>query len=156
VALRLGFLRIKYEIHRFVFKKAKELVVKYGYNEIKDVGKKTPLMILIRQVKNNFIVYLLFIAMAISFVVDKDITAYTILAVIILVIFSGFIQEYKAEEAIESLKKMVTPISVVIRDGAEKEIDSQRNSAGGYFDIKNWRKNSCRLCHIRAKRIIGK
>lgn len=77
----------------------KNLLKDYGYNELKDAGKTTVLSILRRQIKNNFIVYLLLASMIIAFVVGKDVTAYTILAVICIVIFSGFIQEYKAEKA---------------------------------------------------------
>lgn len=103
----------------------KSLLKSYGYNELKDAGKKTVLSIFLRQIKNNFIVYLLLASMIISFFVGKDVTAFTILAVICIVIFSGFIQEYKAEEAVENLKKMVSPISLLIRNGKEKEVSSK-------------------------------
>jgi Ca2+-transporting ATPase len=121
-------------------KKAKELLGVYGYNELTETDKKTALSILLRQVKNNFIVYLLFAAMVISFFVGKDITAYTILAVILAVVFSGFIQEYKAEEALESLKKMVVPMSLVLRDGKEKEIDSKEIVPGDILILRSGKK----------------
>ena len=103
----------------------KKLREQFGPNEIKDVAKVTPFKIFIRQIKQNFIIYLLFVAMALSFFVDKDITAYTILGVILVVIFSGFIQEYKAEKSIESLKNMIMPVSLVIREGKEMEAYSE-------------------------------
>lgn len=106
-------------------KQANKLLEKCGTNEIQDLGKISPLKILLRQVKSNFIVYLLLVAMIISFFVNKNITAYTILIVLIVVISTGFFQEYKAEKAVESLKKMVMPISIVIRDNQEKEIPSK-------------------------------
>jgi len=97
---------------------------KFGANEIKDLSKINPFKILLRQVKNNFVLYLLFIAMIISFFVGKSITAYTILVVILMVIIVGFVQEYKAERAINALKNMLVPVSIVIRDGKEQEIKS--------------------------------
>jgi len=106
-------------------KQAKKRLDEYGTNEIKDIGKKSPLGILLKQVKNNFIFYLLTIAMFVSFIVGKSLTAYVILAVILVVIFTGFFQEYKAEKAIESLKKMVMPISIVIRNREEQEIPTK-------------------------------
>lgn len=103
---------------------ASELFNKYGPNEIKDINKVSPLTILFRQVKKNFIIYLLVFAAVISFFVGKSITAYTISAVIFMVIFVGFIQEYRAEKAISSLKKMIMPVSIAIRGGRKKEVPS--------------------------------
>jgi P-type Ca2+ transporter type 2C len=104
---------------------AKKELEKYGYNELKESNKASWYSILFRQVKSNFIVYFLFVAMILSFFVEKSVTAYTILAVIVLVIGVGFFQEYKAEKAVEALKGMLMPISVVLRDGKEKEIPSK-------------------------------
>ncbi|MFA4953160.1 MAG: cation-transporting P-type ATPase [Candidatus Pacearchaeota archaeon] len=106
-------------------KEAEKRLKEYGFNELKEILHISPLKILLRQIKNNFVVYLLFVAMLISFFVGKSITAYTILAVIILVVSAGFFQEYKAEKSIAALKKMIMPISIVIRDGKEIEIPSK-------------------------------
>lgn len=103
---------------------ASELLKKYGPNEIKDINKVSPFTILFRQVRKNFIIYLLVFASLLSFFVGKSITAYTIGAVIFMVIFVGFIQEYRAEKAISSLKKMIMPVSIVIRGGRKKEVSS--------------------------------
>jgi P-type Ca2+ transporter type 2C len=102
----------------------KDLRQRFGANEIKDTRKQTPFKIFMRQIKKNFIIYLLTAAMILSFLVGKDITGYTILAVIFVVVFSGFIQEYKAEKAIESLKNMIMPVSVVIRNSKITEVPS--------------------------------
>ncbi|MDP1710520.1 MAG: cation-transporting P-type ATPase, partial [candidate division WWE3 bacterium] len=106
-------------------KEAQKLKEQHGDNEIKDVGRTTPFTILIRQIRKNFIIYLLLVAAILSFIVGKDITAYTILAVVMAVVISGFIQEYKAEKAIESLRGMLLPFSIVIRNGKEKDISSK-------------------------------
>lgn len=98
---------------------------KFGSNEIREVKTTRPIKILLRQIKNNFVVYLLFAAMILSFSVGKSITSYTILAVILLVVLTGFIQEYRAERAIKALRGMLMPVSIVIRDGKEIEIPSK-------------------------------
>jgi len=103
---------------------AQKLLEKYGPNELKETSKTTALSILFRQVKNNFIIYLLTAALIISFFVGKTLTAYVILGVMIMVIVTGFVQEYKADKAVKALKKMLTHTSIVIRDGKEIEIDS--------------------------------
>lgn len=101
---------------------AESALSRFGKNEISDVNKITPLGILFRQVKKNFVIYLLAFTAIISFLVGKDITAYTILAVITLVVVVGFIQEYRAEAAVSALKRMVNQMSVVIRNGKKEEI----------------------------------
>lgn len=97
----------------------------FGYNEIIDTSKATPLKILLRQIQNNFVIYMLAAASEISFFVGKPVTAYTILAVIVAVIFVGFIQEYKAEEAVSKLKNMLMVYSVVFRGSKKTEVPSR-------------------------------
>lgn len=105
-------------------KEAKELLSKYGRNEIKQSKHNTPLRILLRQIKTNPVIYLMFGALIISLVVGKIATAYVVLGVILIVIGVGFFQEFKAERSIEALKSMIASISTVRRDNKEIEIDS--------------------------------
>ncbi len=121
-------------------KQAEKLLEKFGPNSIRDVSKATPLKLLIRQVKSNFMVYLLFAAMLISFFVGKSVTAYTILAVIFMVVFFGFVQEYKSEKAIGALKDMIVPVSIVIRDGKEQEVKSSSLVPGDIVVLRNGEK----------------
>lgn len=116
---------------------AEKKLKQYGFNEIKDINKISPFGILLRQVKKNFIIYLLTFAAVISFLVGKSITAYTIIAVIILVIGAGFIQEFRAERSIHALRKMIMPISIVIRDGKEKNIPSKNLVPGDIIILRN-------------------
>src|SRR3989344_6216845 len=121
-------------------KEAEKRLGKYGLNEIRDISKTTPLKILLRQIKSNFIVYLLAVAMFISFFIGKSVTAYTILAIIFMVISVGFIQEYKSEQAISALKNMLVPVSIVIRDGKEQEIQSAIIVPGDIILLRNGEK----------------
>ncbi|MBU0959567.1 MAG: cation-transporting P-type ATPase, partial [Nanoarchaeota archaeon] len=102
-------------------KEAKKKLEQYGPNEIKEISNNSPFKILLRQIKSNFIIYLLLIATVLSFIVGKNVTGYTILVVILMVIVVGFMQEYRAEKALKMLKKMIMPVSITIRDGKEKE-----------------------------------
>ncbi len=100
-------------------------LTQYGYNEIRELLHVSPIKILFRQIKSNFVIFLLVFALLISFFVGKTITAYTILIVIFLVIFLGFTQEYRAEKSILALRQMIMPVSIVIRDGKEQDIPSR-------------------------------
>jgi len=135
-------------------KEALKRLQQYGYNEIKQYAIVSPFKILLRQVKNNFVVYLLCVAMLISFFVGKTITGYVLIAVIGIVIFVGFIQEYRAEKAIQALKGMLTPISTVIRDGKEKEIPSREIVPGDLIVLRSGEKVPADAVIIEEKDLL--
>jgi Ca2+-transporting ATPase len=134
-------------------KEVKDNLSKYSYNEIREVSGVSPLRILVRQVRKNSITYLLFFAMIISFFVGKTVTAYTILGVLLMVIIVSFFQEYKAERAIEALKKMIMPISIVIRDGAEKEIQTRELVPGDIILLRTGEKVPADCMILEAKEL---
>ncbi len=135
-------------------KEVKKRLKKYGYNEIIELLKVSPLQILFRQIKKNFIIYLLFVAMLISFFVGESVTAYAISGVIVVVISVGFVQEYRAEKAIKALKQMVVPISIVIRDGKEKEILSKEIVPGDIVILRSGEKIPADCIILKEKELI--
>lgn len=135
-------------------KEAENNLKKFGLNEIKDLSKTNPIKILFRQIKNNFIIYLLFLSVIISFSVGKSITAYTLIFVIIMVVGIGFIQEYRSEKAINALKSMLTPISIVIRDGKEQEIESKYLVPGDILILKNGEKIPADCLILEEKELL--
>ncbi|MBU1557339.1 HAD-IC family P-type ATPase [Patescibacteria group bacterium] len=91
---------------------------KYGPNKLPD-EKKLPLFVLfLRQFKNPLI-YILFSAFVISFFTDHYVDAGIILVVILISSVVGFFQEYKANNALEQLKKLVHYKAKVRREGKE-------------------------------------
>ena len=131
------------------------LLKQYGPNEIVEGTKVTPLQILLRQVQKNYVVYMLIVAALVSFLVGKTFTAYTIVAVILSVIVVGFIQEYKAEKSISSLKSMIMPVSIVIRDGIKKEIPTRELVPGDILILGNGEKipADCELLEDHGLRV---
>ena len=121
-------------------KEAEARLKQYGYNEIKELIHISPLKILLRQIKKNFVVYLLLAAVLISFFVRETATAYTISVVLIAIVAIGFFQEYKAERAIKALKQMVMPVSIVIRDGKETEVQSREIVIGDVIVLRTGEK----------------
>lgn len=77
-----------------------------------------------RQFK-SLLVLILILAAILSFLVGDKIDALAILSIIILNALLGFIQEWKAETALQNLKKMLSPRCRVIRHGVEQEIDAE-------------------------------
>lgn len=112
----------------------------FGFNEIRDLHKANPLKILFRQVRKNFILYLLLFAAVISFFVGEAITGYTVLFVIAMVVTISFIQEYRAEKAIQALKQMIVPVSITVRDGKEQEVLSRELVPGDIIILRSGEK----------------
>jgi Ca2+-transporting ATPase len=96
----------------------------YGYNELKQEKKISPFALFISQFKDLLIVILL-VAIVLSFVIGEWIDALIILAIVIFCAVLGFTQEYRAERALEALKKMLSPTITVLRQGVEEEIPSK-------------------------------
>jgi len=96
----------------------------YGYNELKERKRVTPLQIFLGQFKDVFVIMLL-IATAISFAIGEVVDAATIAAIVILNSIVGFIQEYRSEKAIEAMKKLTAPKARVLRDGGEEMISAR-------------------------------
>ncbi len=117
-------------------KEAERLLAEFGPNEIRELFRVSSLHILLRQIENNFIVYLLSAAAMISFVIEDTITGYAIVAILVVIIAAGFMQEYRAEKALKALKKLVTPISIVVRDGKEREIPSVNLVPGDVVSLR--------------------
>jgi Ca2+-transporting ATPase len=97
---------------------------KFGPNELRQEEKISPLALFLGQFKNLLIIILL-IAIVLSVAVGEVIDAVMIGAIVILSAVLGFIQEYKAERALEALKKMLSPTITVLRDGREADIPSR-------------------------------
>jgi Ca2+-transporting ATPase len=93
----------------------------FGPNELEKGKRISPLKIFVRQFKEILILILL-IAVLISAILGETLDAMAILAIVIACASLGFFQEYRAEKALEALKKMAAPKAFVIRDGKEKEI----------------------------------
>ncbi|MBC7328211.1 calcium-transporting P-type ATPase, PMR1-type [bacterium] len=97
----------------------------YGPNELKETRRRHPLLMFLSQFADFLIIVL--IAAAIISLLTGEITDFAvIIAVLILNALMGFIQEYRAEKAIQALKKMATPFARVIREGKVREIPSNQ------------------------------
>ncbi len=102
----------------------KNRLSQYGQNRLAEEEDVSKLKILLDQFKSPLIYILLFAAM-VTTLLKEYIDTGVILTVVILNTIIGFIQEYKAEESVRALKKMVVPRARVLRSGKEKEINSE-------------------------------
>lgn len=100
-----------------------------GYNELAEKKGKHPLLVFLEQF-SNILVLLLIAAAGVSAFLGEWIDAIAIMAIVVLNAVFGFVQEYRAEQAIAALKKLVTPKARVLRDGKEISIESKYLAPG--------------------------
>lgn len=96
----------------------------YGPNKLAEEERISKIKIFLHQFTSPLI-YILIIAGIVTIFLGEYIDSGVIIAVVMLNAIIGYIQEYKAEESVRALKKMVVPKAKVIRDGFEKEINSE-------------------------------
>ncbi len=105
-------------------KEAQRRLEKYGKNIIERKHRISALKIFLKQFLNPLVIILI-IATVVVFIFKEYLDGIAILIILLLNAILGFFQEYKAEKAIELLRKLSTPNSRVVRDGKEKIISSE-------------------------------
>lgn len=103
---------------------AKHRVEVYGPNELVRIEKSPWYQVFLRQF-TNVLILILIVAAAISLAIGELGDAVTILVIIVLNGILGFVQEFKAENAIEVLRKMLHPKCKVLRASKEQIIDAK-------------------------------
>jgi len=93
----------------------------YGPNELRAEDKTPPWRRFVAQF-NDFMIWVLFAAVAISAFEGQVPEAIAITAILLLNGVLGFVQEYRAEQALKALEQMSAPAATVVRDGVETDI----------------------------------
>lgn len=93
----------------------------YGFNELKQKPKKTIMKMIIEQLTDKMIIILL-IASLLSFVLGETLEGIVILFIIAINIIISVIQEKKASDALEALKNMNAPYTIVLRNGKKEKV----------------------------------
>ncbi len=96
----------------------------YGSNELAHEEKASPWQLFFSQFKNVLVVILI-VATVLSAFVGEYVDAAIILVIIVFCAVLGFVQEYRAERALDALKNMLTPMVTVLRGGQEQEVPSK-------------------------------
>lgn len=100
-------------------------LLKHGANKLLGKKKKSIFKLLLNQLRQSLI-YVLFAAIIVTLFMGEYIDATIIILVIITNAVLGVIQEVKAGNAIDALKKMTFPKALVLRDGEVTEADADK------------------------------
>lgn len=93
----------------------------YGKNRIEEKRKKSPFLLFLNQF-SDFMIIILIVAAIISAFLGEGMDSLAILLIVILNAVVGFVQEYKAEKAMEKLREMAEPETLVLRRSEIKRI----------------------------------
>ena len=103
---------------------ARKRLGEHGPNELPDARRRTPVGILLGQLRSPFL-FVLEAAMLVTVVIEHYFDTAVIATAISVNVIIGFMQEYHAERSLESLKRMNAPRCVVVRDGLHTTVPTR-------------------------------
>ncbi|MFN5867556.1 MAG: cation-translocating P-type ATPase [Candidatus Kapaibacterium sp.] len=122
--------------HGLTHKQAQARLNREGANELQEKAVLSPVRILLAQFA-NFMIVVLAAAAAISFALGDATDAMVILCIVVLNAVVGFIQEYRAEQALAALKSMSAPTARVVRDGHAAEVPARELVRGDVIILES-------------------
>jgi Ca2+-transporting ATPase len=110
--------------HGLTAAEAARRLAEHGPNELQAAHRVSPWALLAEQFKNVLIIILL-IATILSAFLGHGVEAIVIGVIVLFAVLLGFVQEFRAERAIEALRQMAAPTAIVLRDGVETELPAR-------------------------------
>ena len=95
---------------------AQRRLAQHGLNVLTEGRRRSPLRMFLDQF-TDFMILILLAAAVVSGLIGEAKDTIAIMAIVILNAVIGFVQEYRAEQAMEALKVMAAPTATVLRDG---------------------------------------
>ena len=99
-------------------------LAEHGPNELTARGGTQVWEILVSQL-TNILILILFVAIGLSLALGHTLEAIVIGVIAVFSIVLGFVQEYRAERALEALRRMASPTATVVRDGHVLDVPSR-------------------------------
>ncbi|WP_232300398.1 cation-transporting P-type ATPase [Desulfonatronovibrio magnus] len=116
-------------------KEATDRLNSFGPNMLAQTARKGPLTRFLLQF-HNVLIYVLLVAAVITALLQEWVDSMVIFGVTIVNALIGFIQEGKAEKSLDSIRNMLAPQAVVIRDGKRQTISAQDLVPGDVVVLK--------------------
>ena len=134
---------------------AKARLHQFGYNQLTTKRKKPAWLLFVHQFK-DFMTLVLMVAAIISGIIGDSADTIIILVIVFLNAIVGFVQEYRAEKAMEALNEMATPQSQVFRNGHLVIINSTELVPGDivYLEAGNTVPADLRLHEVQGLKIM--
>lgn len=120
-SIKEAFEKLKTGVDGLSEKEAQKRLKKFGLNEIPSEKSFSRIKLFLNQLKSPLI-YILIIAGVIAFLLSDYTDSIVIFIAVFVNTIIGYLQEDKASQALDKLKKILQVKAVVFRDGQEKEI----------------------------------
>jgi potassium/sodium efflux P-type ATPase len=114
---------------------ARERLEAFGPNSLAQAEKRGPLIRFILQF-HNVLIYVLLAAAVVTALLQEWVDSMVIFGVTIVNALIGFIQEGKAEKSLDSIRSMLAPKAVVLRDGKRTTIEAENLVPGDVVLLK--------------------
>ncbi len=115
---------------------AAKRLAEHGPNRLKPAKKAGPLVRFLRQF-HDVLIYILIIAAVVTLLLEDYLDSAVIAAVVIINALIGFIQEGKAEQALDAIRKMLSLEAEVLRDGRRQSINAEDLVPGDLVILKS-------------------
>ena len=129
---------------------AEKRLEEHGPNELPKGKQRSAWMRLVMQF-HNVLIYVLIAAAIITALMDHWIDTWVILAVVVVNALIGFIQEGKAERALESIREMLSLEAVCLRGGEKKKLEAEKLVPGDIVLIKSGDKIPADIRLLKSK-----
>jgi magnesium-transporting ATPase (P-type) len=102
---------------------AAQRLLRYGPNRLDEAKPASVWQRVLRHL-NNVLLYVLIAAALVTGLMGHWVDTFVIIAVVVLNVAIGFVQEGKAEKALQAIRHLLAPHAVVLRDGRQQDIDA--------------------------------
>ena len=126
---------------------------KYGKNILPNKKKDSVFKIFFNELKDPIVLLLIF-AIIVSLVAGEVLDAIAILFIVLVDLIMGTYQENKANNTAESLEKLVTVKTKVIRNGEIEQINSEDLTIGDYVVLESGDKISADMRIVEAHNLM--
>ena len=114
----------------------KKRLEEYGENKLPEKKGRSALMRFLLHF-HNVLIYVLLVAAGITALMEHWIDTFVILAVVIVNATVGFVQEGKAEKALEAIRKMLSLEAMVVRGGKRRKINAEEIVPGDIVQLRS-------------------
>ncbi|MFC3073278.1 HAD-IC family P-type ATPase [Shinella pollutisoli] len=122
----------------------------HGPNRLREAARQHPLLRFLAQF-NNTLIYFLLAAALMSIVLGHLVDGLVIVAVVVVNAVVGYLQEGKAEQALNAIRDMIAPHAIVLREGERHRIDTREIVPGDVVLLDAGDKVPADLRLIRAR-----